>query len=106
MRIGLVFSKKNFILGNDMAQKTFGILRKRASAAKKHKPRVLVYLSLKGIRVVSEKTATLLVESPINKITFLTRDLACQRTYGIVVCTDSPLNQFSCFFFTIHRIPR
>ena len=74
------------ILGNDIAQETFGILRKRASAAKKHKLRVLVYLSLKGIRVVNEKNATVLMESPINKITYFTRDLGCHRTYGIVVC--------------------
>lgn len=49
-----------------------------------HKQKVLMYVNLKGIRIVDEKTQKVQHEHPINKISFITHDPDDKRTFGYV----------------------
>lgn len=49
-----------------------------------HKQKILMYITLKGIRIVDEKTQKVQYEHPINKISFITHDSEDKRTFGYV----------------------
>lgn len=49
-----------------------------------HKQKIILYTSLKGIRIVDEKTLKVQHEHPINKISFITHDPEDKKVFGYV----------------------
>ncbi|KAL9951420.1 hypothetical protein ACROYT_G044079 [Oculina patagonica] len=49
-----------------------------------HKQRIVLYVTLKGIRIVDEKTQKVQHEHPINKISFITHDPEDKKIFGYV----------------------
>lgn len=59
----------------------------------KHKQRIWVTISLDGIKIIDEKTGVIEHEHPVNKISFIARDVTDNRAFGYV-CGAEGLHQF------------
>lgn len=74
--------------GDAMCAEAIKTLRLQALKSHKesgeHKQRIVIYVTLKGIRIVDEKTQKVQHEHPINKISFITHDPEDKRTFGYV----------------------
>ncbi|XP_005060542.1 PREDICTED: disabled homolog 2 isoform X4 [Ficedula albicollis] len=73
--------------GDKMSQDSMMKLKGMAAAARsqgQHKQKIWVNISLSGIKIVDEKTGVIEHEHPVNKISFIARDVTDNRAFGYV----------------------
>ncbi|XP_034956380.2 disabled homolog 2 isoform X1 [Zootoca vivipara] len=82
--------------GDKMSQDSMMKLKGMAVAARsqgQHKQKIWVNISLAGIKVMDEKTGVIEHEHPVNKISFIARDVTDNRAFGYV-CGGEGQHQF------------
>ncbi|XP_053263686.1 disabled homolog 2 isoform X1 [Podarcis raffonei] len=82
--------------GDKMSQDSMMKLKGMAVAARsqgQHKQKIWVNISLAGIKVIDEKTGVIEHEHPVNKISFIARDVTDNRAFGYV-CGGEGQHQF------------
>ncbi|XP_037654800.1 disabled homolog 2 isoform X2 [Choloepus didactylus] len=82
--------------GDKMSQDSMMKLKGMAAAARsqgQHKQKLWVNISLSGIKLIDEKTGVIEHEHPVNKISFIARDVTDNRAFGYV-CGGEGQHQF------------
>ncbi|XP_069077478.1 disabled homolog 2 isoform X4 [Pleurodeles waltl] len=82
--------------GDKMSQDSMMKLKGMAGAARsqgQHKQRIWVNISMSGIKLIDEKTGVIEHEHPVNKISFIARDVTDNRAFGYV-CGAEGQHQF------------
>ncbi|XP_023567618.1 disabled homolog 2 isoform X4 [Octodon degus] len=82
--------------GDKMSQDSMMKLKGMAAAGRsqgQHKQRIWVNISLSGIKIIDEKTGVIEHEHPVNKISFIARDVTDSRAFGYV-CGGEGQHQF------------
>ncbi|XP_075444689.1 disabled homolog 2 isoform X1 [Ascaphus truei] len=82
--------------GDKMSQDSMMKLKGMAVAARsqgQHKQRIWINISLSGIKIIDEKTGVIEHEHPVNKISFIARDVTDNRAFGYV-CGAEGQHQF------------
>ncbi|XP_035419785.1 disabled homolog 2 isoform X3 [Cygnus atratus] len=82
--------------GDKMSQDSMMKLKGMAVAARsqgQHKQRIWVNISLSGIKIIDEKTGVIEHEHPVNKISFIARDVTDNRAFGYI-CGGEGQHQF------------
>ncbi|NWY64377.1 DAB2 protein, partial [Erithacus rubecula] len=82
--------------GDKMSQDSMMKLKGMAAAARsqgQHKQKIWVNISLSGIKITDEKTGVIEHEHPVNKISFIARDVTDNRAFGYV-CGGEGQHQF------------
>ncbi|XP_040396379.1 disabled homolog 2 isoform X6 [Cygnus olor] len=82
--------------GDKMSQDSMMKLKGMAVAARsqgQHKQRIWVHISLSGIKIIDEKTGVIEHEHPVNKISFIARDVTDNRAFGYI-CGGEGQHQF------------
>ncbi|NWU40756.1 DAB2 protein, partial [Hylia prasina] len=82
--------------GDKMSQDSMMKLKGMAAAARsqgQHKQKIWVNISLSGIRIIDEKTGVIEHEHPVNKISFIARDVTDNRAFGYI-CGGEGQHQF------------
>lgn len=82
--------------GDKMSQDSMMKLKGMAAAGRsqgQHKQRIWVNISLSGIKIIDEKTGVIEHEHPVNKISFIARDVTDNRAFGYV-CGAEGQHQF------------
>ncbi|NXT46304.1 DAB2 protein, partial [Pluvianellus socialis] len=82
--------------GDKMSQDSMMKLKGMAVAARsqgQHKQKVWVNISLSGIKITDEKTGVIEHEHPVNKISFIARDVTDNRAFGYI-CGGEGQHQF------------
>ncbi|XP_077203146.1 disabled homolog 2 isoform X4 [Paroedura picta] len=82
--------------GDKMSQDSMMKLKGMAVAARsqgQHKQKIWVNISLSGIKIIEEKTGVIEHEHPVNKISFIARDVTDNRAFGYV-CGGEGQHQF------------
>ncbi|XP_077672915.1 disabled homolog 2 isoform X4 [Eretmochelys imbricata] len=82
--------------GDKMSQDSMMKLKGMAVAARsqgQHKQKIWVNISLSGIKIIDEKTGVIEHEHPVNKISFIARDVTDNRAFGYV-CGGEGQHQF------------
>ncbi|NXD45494.1 DAB2 protein, partial [Copsychus sechellarum] len=82
--------------GDKMSQDSMMKLKGMAAAARsqgQHKQKIWVNISLSGIKIIDEKTGVIEHEHPVNKISFIARDVTDNRAFGYV-CGGEGQHQF------------
>ncbi|XP_062984198.1 disabled homolog 2 isoform X2 [Elgaria multicarinata webbii] len=82
--------------GDKMSQDSMMKLKGMAIAARsqgQHKQKIWVNISLAGIKIIDEKTGVIEHEHPVNKISFIARDVTDNRAFGYV-CGGEGQHQF------------
>ncbi|XP_039606568.1 disabled homolog 2-like isoform X1 [Polypterus senegalus] len=82
--------------GDKMSQDSMMKLKGMAAAARTqghHKQRIWINISLAGIKIIDEKTGVIEHEQPVNKISFIARDVTDSRAFGYV-CGAEGQHQF------------
>ncbi|XP_041111251.1 disabled homolog 2-like isoform X2 [Polyodon spathula] len=82
--------------GDKMSQDSMMKLKGMAIAARsqgQHKQKIWMNISLSGIKITDEKTGVIEHEQPVNKISFIARDVTDNRAFGYV-CGAEGQHQF------------
>ncbi|NXD22807.1 DAB2 protein, partial [Spelaeornis formosus] len=82
--------------GDKMSQDSMMKLKGMAAAARsqgQHKQKIWVNISLSGIKIIDEKTGVIEHEHPVNKISFIARDVTDSRAFGYI-CGGEGQHQF------------
>ncbi|XP_009069401.1 PREDICTED: disabled homolog 2 [Acanthisitta chloris] len=82
--------------GDKMSQDSMMKLKGMAVAARsqgQHKQKIGVNISLSGIKIIDEKTGVIEHEHPVNKISFIARDVTDSRAFGYI-CGGEGQHQF------------
>ncbi|XP_040434346.1 disabled homolog 2-like isoform X2 [Falco naumanni] len=82
--------------GDKMSQDSMMKLKGMAVAARsqgQHKQKISVNISLSGIKITDEKTGIIEHEHPVNKVSFIARDVTDSRTFGYI-CGGEGQHQF------------
>ncbi|XP_027667128.1 disabled homolog 2 isoform X2 [Falco rusticolus] len=82
--------------GDKMSQESMMKLKEMAVAARsqgQHKQKIWVNISLCGIKIIDEKTGVIEHEHPVNKISFIARDVTDSRAFGYI-CGGEGQHQF------------
>ncbi|NWS55187.1 DAB2 protein, partial [Chunga burmeisteri] len=82
--------------GDKMSQDSVMKLKGMAVAARsqgQHKQKIWVNVSLSGIKIIDEKTGVIEHEHPVNKISFIARDVTDNRVFGYI-CGGEGQHQF------------
>ncbi|NXE79832.1 DAB2 protein, partial [Cochlearius cochlearius] len=82
--------------GDKMSQDSMMKLKGMAVAARsqgQHKQKIGVNISLSGIKIIDEKTGVIEHEHPVNKISFIARDVTDNRAFGYI-CGGEGQHQF------------
>uniref|UniRef100_A0A8D0L572 DAB adaptor protein 2 n=1 Tax=Sphenodon punctatus TaxID=8508 RepID=A0A8D0L572_SPHPU len=82
--------------GDKMSQDSMMKLKGMAVAARsqgQHKQKIWVNISLSGIKIIDDKTGVIEHEHPVNKISFIARDVTDNRAFGYV-CGGEGQHQF------------
>ncbi|XP_037980236.1 disabled homolog 2 isoform X3 [Motacilla alba alba] len=82
--------------GDKMSQDSMMKLKGMAAAARsqgQHKQKIWVNISLSGIKIMDEKTGVIEHEHPVNKISFIARDVTDNRAFGYI-CGGEGQHQF------------
>ncbi|NXB80940.1 DAB2 protein, partial [Donacobius atricapilla] len=82
--------------GDKMSQDSMMKLKGMAAAARsqgQHKQKICVNISLSGIKIIDEKTGVIEHEHPVNKISFIARDVTDNRAFGYI-CGGEGQHQF------------
>ncbi|KAL4623250.1 hypothetical protein GN956_G19123 [Arapaima gigas] len=82
--------------GDKMSQDSMMKLKGMSAASRsqgKHKQKVWMNISLSGIKIIDEKTGVIEHEHPVNKISFIARDVTDSRAFGYV-CGAEGQHQF------------
>nr|XP_009941963.1 PREDICTED: disabled homolog 2 [Opisthocomus hoazin] len=82
--------------GDKMSQDSMMKLKGMAVAARsqgQHKQKIWVNISLSGIKIIDEKTGVIEHEHPVNKISFIARDVTDNRAFGYI-CGGEGQHQF------------
>uniref|UniRef100_A0A8C3K2G0 PID domain-containing protein n=1 Tax=Calidris pygmaea TaxID=425635 RepID=A0A8C3K2G0_9CHAR len=82
--------------GDKMSQDSMMKLKGMAVAARsqgQHKQKIWVNISLYGIKIMDEKTGVIEHEHPVNKISFIARDVTDNRAFGYI-CGGEGQHQF------------
>ncbi|PKU41693.1 hypothetical protein llap_8005 [Limosa lapponica baueri] len=82
--------------GDKMSQDSMMKLKGMAVAARsqgQHKQKIWVNISLYGIKIIDEKTGVIEHEHPVNKISFIARDVTDNRAFGYI-CGGEGQHQF------------
>ena len=73
------------------ALKNLRLLRRSTSS---HKQRVTININLNGVQLLDQKTNDLVANHVINLISYITRDITDNRTFGYVYGTPEIGHQF------------
>ncbi|NWW23449.1 DAB2 protein, partial [Falcunculus frontatus] len=82
--------------GDKMSQDSMMKLKGMAAAARsqgQHKQKICINISLSGIKIIDEKTGVIEHEHPVNKISFIARDVTDNRAFGYI-CGGEGQHQF------------
>ncbi|KFP24466.1 Disabled 2, partial [Colius striatus] len=82
--------------GDKMSQDAMMKLKGMAVAARsqgQHKQKIWMNISLSGIKIIDEKTGVIEHEHPVNKISFIARDVTDNRAFGYI-CGEEGQHQF------------
>ncbi|NWU97875.1 DAB2 protein, partial [Upupa epops] len=82
--------------GDKMSQDSMMKLKGMAVAARsqgQHKQKIWLNISLSGIKIIDEKTGVIEYEHPVNKISFIARDVTDNRAFGYI-CGGEGQHQF------------
>ncbi|NWH43255.1 DAB2 protein, partial [Fregata magnificens] len=82
--------------GDKMSQDSMMKLKGMAVAARsqgQHKQKIWLNISLSGIKIIDEKTGVIEHEHPVNKISFIARDVTDNRAFGYI-CGGEGQHQF------------
>ncbi|XP_043832673.1 disabled homolog 2 isoform X2 [Dromiciops gliroides] len=82
--------------GDKMCQDSMMKLKGMSVAARsqgQHKQKIWLNISLSGIKIIDEKTGVIEHEHPVNKISFIARDVTDNRAFGYV-CGGEGQHQF------------
>ncbi|KAM6364337.1 disabled homolog 2-like [Pluvialis apricaria] len=82
--------------GDKMSQDSMMKLKGMAVSARsqgQHKQKIWVNVSLSGIKIIDEKTGVIEHEHPVNKVSFIARDVTDNRAFGYI-CGGEGQHQF------------
>ncbi|XP_074876159.1 disabled homolog 2 isoform X1 [Buteo buteo] len=82
--------------GDKMSQDSMMKLKGMAAASRsqgQHKQKIWVNISLSGIKIIDERTGVIEYDHPVNKISFIARDVTDNRAFGYI-CGGEGQHQF------------
>lgn len=80
--------------GDRMCQETMQRLKAAVRASGEHKQRVVLAVSLQGIKIRDDKSGELVFHHPVHKISFISQDTSDARAFGYVCVSDEGCHQF------------
>lgn len=75
--------------GDKMCQNALKNLRLLRRSTSSHKQRIIININLNGVQLLDQKTNDLVANHVINLISYITRDITDNRTFGYVYGTPS-----------------
>ncbi|CAN8027785.1 unnamed protein product [Ixodes persulcatus] len=80
--------------GDRMCQDAMQRLKAAVRASGEHKQRVVLAVSLQGIKIRDDKSGELVFHHPVHKISFISQDTSDARAFGYVCVSDEGCHQF------------
>ncbi|XP_013407635.1 disabled homolog 1 [Lingula anatina] len=70
--------------GDKMCQETVQKLKMAIRTAKEHKQRIILNISVDGMKIIDEKTGAVNHTHPVHRISFISRDVTDARAFGYI----------------------
>ncbi|XP_076815173.1 uncharacterized protein LOC143461225 [Clavelina lepadiformis] len=70
--------------GDKMCQDSILKLKAAVKVSGQHKQKVVINVSLEGLKIIDAMTATILHQHPVHRISFIARDLTDRRAFGYI----------------------
>uniref|UniRef100_A0A915DER8 PID domain-containing protein n=1 Tax=Ditylenchus dipsaci TaxID=166011 RepID=A0A915DER8_9BILA len=80
--------------GDEMCVEAMRVVKSNAISSGQHKQRIILNVSIKGLRIDYDKTGTVYEEFPVTKISFVTRDMTDARAFSFVVVSAEEKYKF------------
>uniref|UniRef100_A0A915CNZ1 PID domain-containing protein n=1 Tax=Ditylenchus dipsaci TaxID=166011 RepID=A0A915CNZ1_9BILA len=80
--------------GDEMCVEAMRIVKSSVISSGQHKQRVILNVSIKGLRINYDKTGTVYEEFPVTKISFVTRDMTDARAFSFVAVSPEQKYKF------------
>nr|XP_026690350.1 disabled homolog 2-like isoform X2 [Ciona intestinalis] len=80
--------------GDQMCQESILKLKAVVKASGQHKTKIIVNVSLAGLKIIDISTGTILHTHPVHRISFIARDLTDRRAFGYIFGVETGKHQF------------